>query len=581
MPKAYSYIRFSRPEQLRGDSLRRQVAKANEWAEKRGVLIDESLRDIGVSAFRGANRIKGALGRFHDLVENGDVPRGSYLIIESLDRFSRQTAREVLPDFLALINAGIVIVTLIDGQEYSAESIDKEPMGLFGSLMVIMRSHEESKTKSSRLADLWKGKRAAAKESAAVMTSRLPGWLHTVERDGKRCIAFRPAEGDRPDGREVVRRIFVEAIAGYGRRTIATRLNKEGWSTFAGGKKWHPSYILKILQSRATYGEHQSYRFDEKGKREPVGAPLPGYYPAAVTETDFVRANSSRENRAPAAGRIGHAGVANLLKGIAHCQCGGRMARVYKGQGSKGGAYLVCADASRGDCGNVRRWRLDWAEEQVLARTSRIDFAKVLAKAEDGEPRGPTPAELEATITDMTSRLARVTEMIEHGLDGMMERAVDLNRQLKQAKAERAAMKRLGARAAAEPSPEQRRVAMAALRARLAAASEEERAELRTKLAQQIRAAFQKVVFGPNEIQVAFKGVVPYGKVAVQRTKIVMIWTDHPDAMFDLATMELDPETLVNQDRTVSEFIRLSRLRRSEQIEAPLTIEDDTLLPSL
>ncbi|MCG5246896.1 recombinase family protein [Methylorubrum sp. B1-46] len=117
MVKAYSYIRFSRPEQLRGDSLRRQTEAANKWAAKRGVVIDESLRDLGVSALRGANRIKGALGRFHDLVEKGQVPAGSYLIVESLDRLSRKAVGEVLPDFMLLINAGIVIVTLLNRQE--------------------------------------------------------------------------------------------------------------------------------------------------------------------------------------------------------------------------------------------------------------------------------------------------------------------------------------------------------------------------------------------------------------------------------------------------------------------------------
>jgi DNA invertase Pin-like site-specific DNA recombinase len=34
MVKAYSYIRFSSPEQAQGDSLRRQTAKAEAWAKE-------------------------------------------------------------------------------------------------------------------------------------------------------------------------------------------------------------------------------------------------------------------------------------------------------------------------------------------------------------------------------------------------------------------------------------------------------------------------------------------------------------------------------------------------------------------
>ncbi|GJE49732.1 hypothetical protein GOFOIKOB_2772 [Methylobacterium tardum] len=58
MPKCYSYIRFSRPEQLRGDSLRRQSEAADKWAADHGMVIDESIQDLGVSSFRGLNRIK-------------------------------------------------------------------------------------------------------------------------------------------------------------------------------------------------------------------------------------------------------------------------------------------------------------------------------------------------------------------------------------------------------------------------------------------------------------------------------------------------------------------------------------------
>jgi DNA invertase Pin-like site-specific DNA recombinase len=55
MPKCYSYIRFSRPEQMRGDSLRRQTEAAEKWAAENGLVIDQSLTDLGLSAYRGLN----------------------------------------------------------------------------------------------------------------------------------------------------------------------------------------------------------------------------------------------------------------------------------------------------------------------------------------------------------------------------------------------------------------------------------------------------------------------------------------------------------------------------------------------
>ncbi len=509
------------------------------------------MKDLGVSAFRGDNHIKGALGLFHSLVDKGEIPRGSYLIIESLDRFSRKAAREVLPDFLNLINAGIIVVTLIDKQEYSAKRIDEEPMALFGSLMVMQRAHEESKTKAERLSELWTEKRRQAAGSGRVMTARVPAWLRVVESDGQRRMEFRPATEDCPDGRELVRRIFTEAIRGYGRRTIATRLNDAKIPPLQGGKEWHPSYILKVLQSRAAYGEHQSYHFDKAGRRLPVGAPIKDYYPAAVTEDEFIKANGARENRKPAAGGRGPTGVVNLLRGIAYCSCGNRMARVCKGNVKKGAPYLVCADAKRGTCGNTRRWPVAWAEDRVLGTTARIDVGKVLAKAGETEERraAPTIADLEGKVADLGTRLLNIMRLVEQGVEEFAERALVLRKEKKEAEAELAAMRRLGARRAYEPSPEQRRALMADLRARLAAATPEERADLRTRLAQEVRGAFDRITFDPHRITVTYKGTLPFGQGVMTRTVTVPVFSDHPEEMAMLASFALDPD---RRDRPVS-----------------------------
>jgi DNA invertase Pin-like site-specific DNA recombinase len=91
---AFSYARFSRPEQVRGDSLRRQFEATRAYCGRNGLVLDDSLnlRDLGVSAFRGKNAGQGALGAFTSAVASGRVPRGATLIVESLDRLSRKTS---------------------------------------------------------------------------------------------------------------------------------------------------------------------------------------------------------------------------------------------------------------------------------------------------------------------------------------------------------------------------------------------------------------------------------------------------------------------------------------------------------
>ena len=70
---AYSYLRFSTPEQAGGDSRRRQLDLARAYAARHGLVLDAGLsfRDLGMSAFHGRNVREGALRAFLDAVELG------------------------------------------------------------------------------------------------------------------------------------------------------------------------------------------------------------------------------------------------------------------------------------------------------------------------------------------------------------------------------------------------------------------------------------------------------------------------------------------------------------------------------
>ena len=94
-----------------------------------------------MSAFTGANVREGALGRFLDAVRVGSVKRGSYLIVESLDRLSREQVLTAQLLFLSIIQAGINLVTLMDGKVYRAGKVDLAD--LITSLVIMSRAHEE------------------------------------------------------------------------------------------------------------------------------------------------------------------------------------------------------------------------------------------------------------------------------------------------------------------------------------------------------------------------------------------------------------------------------------------------------
>jgi len=112
MKTAYSYTRFSTPEQKKGASAGRQVDAAVDWCKRNGyVLAEQRFLDEGKSAFKGKNiQGEGDLKRFLSLVENGKIKPGSVLVMESFDRLSRLPPLKAFSLFVDIINAGIGVV---------------------------------------------------------------------------------------------------------------------------------------------------------------------------------------------------------------------------------------------------------------------------------------------------------------------------------------------------------------------------------------------------------------------------------------------------------------------------------------
>jgi DNA invertase Pin-like site-specific DNA recombinase len=151
--RVYSYLRFSDPRQSTGSSADRQRLYAQAWAAERGLVLDESLtlRDEGLSAYHQRHIKQGALGVFLQAVSEGRIPEGSVLIVEGLDRLSRAEPIQAQAQLAQIINAGITVVTASDGREYNRAGLKAQPMDLVYSLLVMIRAHEESDTKSKRV----------------------------------------------------------------------------------------------------------------------------------------------------------------------------------------------------------------------------------------------------------------------------------------------------------------------------------------------------------------------------------------------------------------------------------------------
>lgn len=265
MTKAYSYRRFSTPEQAEGDSLRRQSRMAEDYCTRHGLELDSEidLTDAGVSAYSARNLEADAkLGCFLQLIKRGAIAPGSLLLIENLDRMSRQPPRKALRVLEDIIESGIEVVTLADGVRWTLEKLDGPE--LFAAIAVMMRAHDESKQKARRLRDAWIGKRELA-ATGALLTRSVPAWID-VDASGKRTLN---------DKAQIVREVFALHAGGHSKAAITRALNARGVPSFGRGKLagrgWSKAYIGQLLRGGAARG------ILETGTEKVLD-----YYPAAV-----------------------------------------------------------------------------------------------------------------------------------------------------------------------------------------------------------------------------------------------------------------------------------------------------------
>jgi DNA invertase Pin-like site-specific DNA recombinase len=355
MPLAFSYVRFSTPKQADGDSLRRQTEIAQAYAAAHGLMLDgRSFQDLGVSAFSGKNRTEGALGAFLSAVESGRVPRGSVLLVESLDRLSREEVEEALTLFLTIIRAGIKIITLADGMEFEKGKLDLGKLVLAISFMA--RGNNESSTKRFRLTAKQKQNHLAIAEGEHARI-RTPGWLQS---EGKR-FTFRP------DRAKIVRDMVAAALAGKSTVQIKHDLNARNVETFAHAKRWASSSIHYILTNPALIGE-----FHPVSGREPKA----NYFPALIDVATYRKLLAALSNR--------YAKPAAPSSRIVQDETTGEM-RVVKSRGRNGGRRKSEINLFTGllQDANGERWHAKLRGN--AARQNRIPYLVSELKANVGQ----------------------------------------------------------------------------------------------------------------------------------------------------------------------------------------------------
>ncbi|HAU4930972.1 recombinase family protein [Aeromonas hydrophila] len=297
MTIAYSYIRFSTAAQREGDSVNRQIAASREWCRQRGIeLSDKTYEDLGVSAYRDKKRVD--LAAMLEAVEMGTIKENDYIILESLDRLSRQGIDKTQEIIKSILRHGVKIVSLQDGLELDTSSVN-DLVSVIRIALSADLAHKESLKKSERVAAAKQAQREQAKRGKAI-NKRLPYWL---EKDGD-GYQFN-------EGVDAVRLMIQLRTDGLGFHKIAMALNasefKPRWADH-----WSDTTIRNILSSPALYGR---YQFRD-------GDGVDDYYPALVSYAEFKSFQSTYT--ASAGGQEHH----NHLFGLVRCgACGAAMSK--------------------------------------------------------------------------------------------------------------------------------------------------------------------------------------------------------------------------------------------------------------
>jgi DNA invertase Pin-like site-specific DNA recombinase len=430
---AFSYVRFSSKKQADGASLERQLTGTRKYCEENNLILNETLtfRDLGISATTGAN-LQHGLGDLLQACADGLIPKGSAIVVEALDRLSRQRPRVVstllgrlLDDFgLEVHLTGIKKVLLPESQSAAEEGMD-----LLYVTMLAIRASEEQETKAGRLSDAFGRKRLRVEKGEALLEThdnKLPWWVVYNEETGK---LESPAERAK-----TVIEIFTWAADGVTSPEIARRLDARGTPTWRPKtNRWSTSRIRHLIISHGPEGVLES---TVRSKARGQNFRKEGYYPVLV---DATLATKAREAMA-ANSRYGMTNSVptpdqserphNLLRGLLRIE--GHASRYdCRRNGSSGtwiGYYYGYDEAARKNLGVVSSKLL---EPTLIAGLRELTVEMMKPEVDVVDPAVAALAQAQRRLADKQKSLDNIIAAIERGgeLDSLLTRMTVLEKE--------------------------------------------------------------------------------------------------------------------------------------------------------
>ncbi len=175
--------------------------------------------DRSISAYHGKNAEAGALKAFREAIKDGRVRPGSVLIIEALDRATRQKPKEGMKVIREILDAGVRIAILNPTErEFDIESENRLDDVLILQLALV-GANDYSENHSRRVGAAWARKKQAAAETGKLLTTLVPSWFKR-DQAGKLVLKNGKPVPDSEKAKRV-NRVFRLAAKGIGRYVIA------------------------------------------------------------------------------------------------------------------------------------------------------------------------------------------------------------------------------------------------------------------------------------------------------------------------------------------------------------------------
>jgi len=337
----------------------KSVCDRYEWIPQ-----DRTFSDLGISAFEGNNRLKGELAEFMTLAKDNRLAEYPVLVLESLDRFSRQDIDESEPAVMDLLRAGVAIHVKFTGQTFTRTST-VELGDRIQILVALKAAHNYSMQLSERVKSAKDKKLERFANGETVnLSDYAPRWIQW-NKDTKQL--------ELNDRAKAVRIIFAENIKGNSLASICRTLHADNIPSFLNGH-WTKQTVRKILSNPATYG-------DFRGKL---------IFPKVVSKEDFeaVQINLSRNagvklakgEKAKEGQTFGRRGRAskhiNIFRGLVRCsECGHSMEM----NNGRNHAYYRCGAKIHGACNNGYSVRVSDIEENIVCGLLQVSPEDLLA----------------------------------------------------------------------------------------------------------------------------------------------------------------------------------------------------------